>query len=146
LFFNQGQCCCAGSRLLVEEKVYDRFVDKLVTKAKSQQVGDPFDLNTTQGPQVSEEQFDRILGYIEAGKKEGAQLLTGGDRCGSKGYFIQPTVFEGVRDEMKIATEEIFGPVMSIMKFKDVDDVIARGNRTKFASRRPSGRGTSARP
>lgn len=132
LFFNQGQCCCAGSRLLVEEKVYDIFVSKLVAKAKAQNVGDPFDLSTTQGPQVSEEQFNRILGYIEAGKKDGAKLLTGGDRCGTKGYFIQPTVFEGVKDEMKIAKEEIFGPVMSIMKFKDVDDVIARGNRTQF--------------
>jgi aldehyde dehydrogenase (NAD+) len=132
LFFNQGQCCCAGSRLLVEEKIYDLFVEKLVAKAKSQNVGDPFDLATTQGPQVSEEQFNRVLGYIDAGKKDGAKLLTGGDRCGSKGYFIQPTVFEGVRDEMKIAQEEIFGPVMSIMKFKDVDDVIARGNRTTF--------------
>jgi aldehyde dehydrogenase (NAD+) len=132
LFFNQGQCCCAGSRLMVEEKVYDQFVEKLVAKAKAQNVGDPFDLGTTQGPQVSEEQFDRIMGYIDAGKKDGAKLLTGGARCGERGYFIQPTVFEGVKDEMKIAREEIFGPVMSIMKFKDIDDVIARGNRTTF--------------
>ncbi len=132
LFFNQGQCCCAGSRLMVEEKVYDQFVEKLVAKAKEQNVGDPFDMDTTQGPQVSEEQFNRILGYIESGKKDGAKLLTGGGRCGTKGYFIQPTVFEGVRDEMKIAKEEIFGPVMSILKFKDIDDAIARGNRTMF--------------
>ncbi len=132
LFFNQGQCCCAGSRLMVEEKIHGPFVDKLVAKAKTQNVGDPFDMGTTQGPQVSEEQFNRILGYIDAGKKDGAKLLVGGDRCGAKGYFIQPTVFEGVEDDMKIAREEIFGPVMSIMKFKDVDDVIARGNRTKF--------------
>ncbi len=132
LFFNQGQCCCAGSRLMVEEKVYDLFVEKLVAKAKSQNVGDPFDMATTQGPQVSEEQFDRIMGYIKAGKNEGAKLLTGGDRCGTKGYFIQPTVFEGVKDDMKIAKEEIFGPVMSIMKFKDIDDAIARGNRTLY--------------
>ena len=132
LFFNQGQCCCAGSRLMVEEKIYDKFVEKLVAKAKSQKVGDPFEMETTQGPQVSEEQFNRIIGYIDAGKKEGAKLLTGGARCGSEGYFIQPTVFEGVRDDMKIAQEEIFGPVMSIMKFKDVDDVIARGNRSMF--------------
>lgn len=132
LFFNQGQCCCAGSRLMVEEKIYDQFVEKLVAKAKSQNVGDPFDMATTQGPQVSEEQFNRILGYIDAGKNEGAKLLTGGGRCGTQGYFIQPTVFEGVKDEMKIAKEEIFGPVMSIMKFKDLDDAIARGNKTMF--------------
>jgi aldehyde dehydrogenase (NAD+) len=132
LFFNQGQCCCAGSRLMVEEKIYDHFVEKLVAKAKSQNVGDPFDMATTQGPQVSEEQFDRIMGYIDAGKNEGAKLLTGGGRCGTKGYFIEPTVFEGVKDEMKIAKEEIFGPVMSIMKFKDLDDAIARGNKTMF--------------
>jgi aldehyde dehydrogenase (NAD+) len=132
LFFNQGQCCCAGSRLLVEEKIYDTVVEKLVARAKSQKVGDPFEMETTQGPQVSEEQFNRILGYIDSGKKEGAKLLTGGSRCGTAGYFIQPTVFEGVKDEMKIAKEEIFGPVMNIMKFKDIDDVIARGNRTTF--------------
>jgi len=132
LFFNQGQCCCAGSRLMVEEKIYDQFVEKLVAKAKTQNVGDPFDMKTTQGPQVSEEQFDRILGYIESGKKEGAKLLTGGARCGTKGYFIEPTVFEGVKDEMKIAKEEIFGPVMSILKFKDVDDAITRGNKTLY--------------
>ena len=132
LFFNQGQCCCAGSRLMVEEKIYDQFVEKLVAKAKSQNVGDPFDMATTQGPQVSEEQFNRILGYIDSGKNEGAKLLTGGARCGTQGYFIQPTVFEGVKDEMKIAREEIFGPVMSILKFKDADDAIARGNKTMF--------------
>ena len=114
LFFNQGQCCCAGSRLFVEDKVHDQFVEKLVKKAKTQKVGDPFDPQTTQGPQVSQEQCDRIMGYIEAGKREGAKLLTGGNRIGSKGYFIEPTVFDDVKDEMKIAREEIFGPVMNI--------------------------------
>ncbi len=132
LFFNQGQCCCAGSRLLVEEKIYDHFVEKLVARARVQKLGDPFDLETTQGPQISEEQFNRILGYIEAGKSDGARLLTGGARHGSLGYFIQPTVFADVRDEMTIAREEIFGPVMSIMKFKDVNDVIRRGNQTSY--------------
>jgi aldehyde dehydrogenase (NAD+) len=132
LFFNQGQCCCAGSRLFVEEKVYDQFIDRLVTKAKTQKVGDPFDPETTQGPQVSQEQFDRVMGYIQAGKHEGAKLLTGGDRVGDKGYFIQPTVFCDVKDEMKIAREEIFGPVMNVLKFKDINDVIQRGNRTFY--------------
>src|SRR5205807_6652063 len=128
LFFNQGQCCCAGSRLFVEEKVHDQFVGKLLQKAKSQKVGDPFDPDTTQGPQVSQEQCDRIMGYIDAGKKEGAKLLTGGNRFGDRGYFIEPTVFAGVTDNMKIAKEEIFGPVMNILKFKDADEVIRRGN------------------
>src|SRR4029077_5261320 len=110
LFFNQGQCCCAGSRLFVEEKVHDEFVARVLKKAKSQKVGDPFDPETTQGPQVSQEQFDRRMGYIEAGKKEWAKLLTGGKRLGERGYFIEPTVFADVKDEMKIAKEEIFGP------------------------------------
>src|SRR5438477_2074418 len=120
LFFNQGQCCCAGSRLFVEDRVHDQFVDKVLKKAKSKRVGDPFDPQTTQGPQVSQEQFDRIMGYVEAGKKEGAKLLTGGKRVGDRGYFIEPTVFDGVTDNMKIAKEEIFGPVMNILTFKDM--------------------------
>src|SRR5438105_1747859 len=123
LFFNQGQCCCAGSRLFVEEKVKTQFVEKLVKRAKTYKVGDPFDMSTEQGPQVSQEQCDRIMGYIEAGKKEGAKLLTGGKRVGDRGYFIEPTVFDGVKDTMKIAKEEIFGPVMNILKFKDIDEV-----------------------
>ncbi|MBY0528457.1 MAG: aldehyde dehydrogenase family protein [Gemmataceae bacterium] len=132
LFFNQGQCCCAGSRLFVEDKVYDQVVEKLLKKAKSQKVGDPFDPETTQGPQVSQEQCDRVMGFIESGKKEGAKLLTGGKRVGERGYFIEPTVFTDVKDEMKIAREEIFGPVMNILRFKDVDEVIRRGNQTCF--------------
>ncbi len=132
LFFNQGQCCCAGSRLFVEESVHDEFVAKILEKAKSQSVGDPFDPSTTQGPQVSQEQCDRVLGFIEAGKQEGANLLTGGNRIGTSGYFIEPTVFDGVTDEMKIAKEEIFGPVMNILTFKDVDEVIERGNQTFY--------------
>src|SRR5205085_2530117 len=132
LFFNQGQCCCAGSRLFVEDKVHDQFVEKLVKKAKTQKVGDPFDPETTQGPQVSQEQFDRIMGYIEAGKREGAKLLTGGGRVGNKGYFIEPTVFDNVGDSMKIDREEIFGPVMNVLTFKDVDEVLRRGNQTFY--------------
>src|SRR6516165_7639705 len=120
LFFNQGQCCCAGSRLFVEEKIHDQFVEKVLKKAKSQRLGDPFDLNTTQGPQVSQEQYDRVMGFIDAGKKDGAKMLCGGKRVGDRGYFIEPTVFDGVTDTMKIAKEEIFGPVMNILKFRDV--------------------------
>src|SRR5438552_5265559 len=118
LFFNQGQCCCAGSRPVVAEKVHDQVVEKLLKKAKSQKVGDPFDPATTQGPQVSQEQCDRIMGYIESGKKEGAKLLTGGKRIGNRGYFIEPTVFDDVKDNMKIAREEILGPAMNILKVK----------------------------
>jgi aldehyde dehydrogenase (NAD+) len=132
LFFNQGQCCCAGSRLFVEDKIHDQFVEKILKKAKSQKVGDPFDPATTQGPQVSQEQCDRIMGYIEAGKRDGAKLLTGGSRVAGKGYFIEPTVFDNVTDEMKIAKEEIFGPVMNILKFKDINDVVRRGNHTFY--------------
>jgi aldehyde dehydrogenase (NAD+) len=132
LFFNQGQCCCAGSRLYVQESVYDEFVSKIAAKAKARKVGDPFDPAVEQGPQVSGEQMDRILGYIDAGKKDGARMLSGGGRIGDKGYFVQPTVFCDVQDEMKIAQEEIFGPVMSILKFKDTEEVLARGNRSFY--------------
>jgi aldehyde dehydrogenase (NAD+) len=132
LFFNQGQCCCAGSRLYVEEKCYDEFVEKSVARAKKRIVGDPFDEKTEQGPQVDEAQFDKVMGYIDAGKQEGATLLCGGSRVGSRGYFVEPTVFADVRDEMKIGQEEIFGPVMSILKFKDVEDVVERSNTTMY--------------
>ena len=132
LFFNQGQCCCAGSRLFVQEEVYDEFVNRIAAKAKGRKVGDPFNPDTEQGPQVSEEQFDRVMGYIDAGQEDGATMLTGGSRVGDCGYFIQPTVFSDVKDDMKIAREEIFGPVMSILKFKDVEEVVERGNRTFY--------------
>ncbi|MFO0797953.1 MAG: aldehyde dehydrogenase family protein [Gemmataceae bacterium] len=132
LFFNQGQCCVAGSRLYVEDKVYDEFVAKMTAKAKARRVGDPFDPTTEQGPQVSQEQMDRILGYIDAGNAEGARRLSGGGRVGDRGYFVEPTVFADVKDEMKIAREEIFGPVMSILRFKDADEVIARGNKSFY--------------
>jgi aldehyde dehydrogenase (NAD+) len=132
LFFNQGQCCCAGSRLFVEQKVHDQFVDKMLSKVKKTRVGDPFHPETTQGPQVSQEQFDRVMGYIDAGRKAGNKVLTGGGRVGEKGYFIEPTVFSNVKDEDKIACEEIFGPVMSIIPFKDIDEVIQRGNRSMY--------------
>lgn len=132
LFFNQGQCCCAGSRLFVEHRIHDEFVDRVLKRTKRQKLGDPFDPQTTQGPQVSQEQFDKVLGYIDTGRREGAHLLTGGNRHGQKGYFIEPTVFDEVSDDMKIAREEIFGPVMSIISFKDIDEVIQRGNRTRY--------------
>lgn len=132
LFFNQGQCCCAGSRLFVEQKIHNQVVDKLLAKAKNQKLGDQFDMNTTQGPQVSAEQMNRILGYVDAGKTEGAQCVTGGKRWGDRGYYVEPTVFTNVTDEMKIAREEIFGPVMQILTFKDAQEVVDRGNRTHY--------------
>ncbi|HXJ92675.1 MAG TPA: aldehyde dehydrogenase family protein [Terriglobia bacterium] len=132
LFFNQGQVCCAGSRLFVEESVYDEFVEKSVARAARRTVGDPFNAGTEQGPQIDDTQFQKVMSYIDSGKREGAELLTGGKRVGSQGYFIEPTVFAGVRDEMKIAREEIFGPVMSIMKFRDLDEVIERANNTTY--------------
>lgn len=132
LFFNQGQCCNAGSRLFVEEKCYDEFVALSVEKAKKRVVGDPFDPNTQQGPQVDKDQFDRVMSYIESGLGEGAQMLCGGHQVGDRGFFIQPTVFANVKNEMKIAQEEIFGPVMSIIKFKDIDEVIELANNTMY--------------
>lgn len=132
LFFNQGQCCCAGSRLFVEEKCYDEFVARSADRAKRRTVGDPFDPKTEQGPQVDEAQFDKVMSYIDAGKKEGAKLVAGGNRVGNLGYFVEPTVFADVKDNMKIAEEEIFGPVLSIIKFKDMEEVIQRANTTMY--------------
>ena len=132
LFFNAGQCCTAGSRLFVEEKAYDEFVERSVERAKRRTVGNPFDPSVEQGPQIDDVQYKKILGYIEAGKKEGATLATGGRAVGDQGYFIEPTVFTNVKDEMTIAQEEIFGPVMTIIKFKDIDEVIDRANNTMY--------------
>jgi aldehyde dehydrogenase (NAD+) len=132
LFFNQGQCCCAGSRVFVEEKVYDRFVEQSGARAKRRTVGDPFDPTTEQGPQVDSTQFDKVMGYIESGRQEGAKLVCGGGRVGERGYFIEPTVFSDVHDAMKISQEEIFGPVMSIIKFRGLDEVIERANHTTY--------------
>ena len=132
LFFNHGQCCCAGSRVFVEEKIYDEFVEKSGARARNRTVGDPFDPKTEQGPQVDDAQFDKVMGYIQSGKDDGARLVCGGERVGNRGYFIQPTVFSDVSDDMTIAREEIFGPVMSIIPFKSVDEVVARANRTTY--------------
>jgi aldehyde dehydrogenase (NAD+) len=132
LFFNQGQCCCAGSRLFVERSVHERFVERMLEKARGRRVGDPFDPATEQGPQVSDEQFDKVMSYIESGRRDGARLLCGGGRVGERGYFIEPTVFDGVEDGMRIAQEEIFGPVMSIIPFDDVDDMVRRANLSMY--------------
>jgi aldehyde dehydrogenase (NAD+) len=116
----------------VEEKVYDQFVQKSAERAKRRVVGDPLNKTTEQGPQVDAEQFKKVLGYVESGKQEGAKLVAGGDRVGDRGYFVAPTVFADVKDDMKIAQEEIFGPVMSILKFKDMDELVDRANKTIY--------------
>ena len=132
LFSNQGQVCCAGSRVYVEQAIYDSFVQKSADRARKRVVGDPMDLATEQGPQVDQEQLNKVMGYIESGREEGAALACGGRRIGTRGYFVEPTVFADVRDEMKIAREEIFGPVMSVIPFRDLDDVVDRANRTIY--------------
>ncbi|XP_031695874.1 aldehyde dehydrogenase, mitochondrial-like [Anarrhichthys ocellatus] len=132
LFFNQGQCCTAASRTFVQADIYDEFVERSVERARRRVVGNPFDLKTEQGPQVDQEQFNKILGYISSGKREGAKLKCGGGVAADRGYFIQPTVFGDVRDNMTIAREEIFGPVMQIMKFKTLEEVVTRANDTKY--------------
>ncbi|GAU46382.1 hypothetical protein TSUD_280810 [Trifolium subterraneum] len=109
--------CHAGSRVFVQEGIYDEF-EKLVEKAKAWIVGDPFDPKVQQGPQVDKKQFEKILSYIEHGKKDGATLLTGGKRVGNKGYYLEPTIFSNVKEDMLIVQDEIFGPVISLMKFK----------------------------
>lgn len=131
LFFNQGQCCCAGSRIFVEEKIYDEFVERSAARAKQRTVGDPF-TGVEQGPQVDAEQLRKILSLIDSGKKEGAKLVAGGSRHGDRGYYIQPTVFADVGDNMRIAREEIFGPVMQIMKFKGMESLISRAHDTVY--------------
>lgn len=132
IYFHGGQCCTAGSRLFVEEKVRQEFVERLAEKSKERKLGDPLDPTTEQGPQVSQEQLDKILGYVKLGEKEGATLLTGGRRFGNKGYFVEPTVFDNVKDGMAIARDEIFGPVVSVLPFKSVDEVTARANNTSY--------------
>jgi aldehyde dehydrogenase (NAD+) len=132
LYFNQGQCCCAGSRLFVEEKVYDHVVDELAAQNLNYRVGDPFDAKTDQGPQIDRAQLDKIMSYIELGKQEGAQCITGGRRWGERGYYVEPTLFANVSDEMKIARDEIFGPVLSVLRFRDVEEVAQRANHTSY--------------
>jgi len=128
LFFNMGQNCSAGSRIYVEEPIYDTFLQKAVEMVKKRKIGDPLKEDTEQGPQATQKQFDKIMYYIQKGKEEGAKLLHGGKKWGTKGWFIEPTIFADVQDNMKIAKEEIFGPVLVVLKFKDTKEVIKRAN------------------
>lgn len=132
IFFNQGEVCCAGSRLFVEKPAHDELVDRLSGLASKRKLGDPFDPQTQQGAQVSKEQFERVMSYIDIGKKEGATCVAGGERFGEKGYFVKPTIFTGVNNDMRIAREEIFGPVVSVLSFEDADEVVAQANKTQF--------------
>jgi aldehyde dehydrogenase (NAD+) len=132
LFLNQGQCCCAGSRVFVQREAHAEFVEKIKALAKKRRVGNPLSPDTEQGPQVDKAQFDKIMSYIDKGNAEGAKCVAGGDRLGDRGYFVQPTVFDGVTDSMSIATDEIFGPVMSILTFDDWEELIARANNTFY--------------
>src|SRR5688500_2913534 len=135
IFFNQGQVCCAGSRLFVEEPVKEEFLSRLREKSAKIVVGNPMDKGTHMGPQVSEEQLNRIKGYCDIAQKEGASVVTGGcppqlDPEFQKGYFFQPTIFGDVDNQMRVAQEEIFGPVVSIISFKDEEDLIRQANET----------------
>jgi acyl-CoA reductase-like NAD-dependent aldehyde dehydrogenase len=135
IFYGKGEVCCAGSRLFIEQKAHDEFVEKLVARAKKLQPGDPLDPKTRLGAIVSEQQMKTVLGYIEAGKSEGASLLTGGNRVnldGGKGFFIEPTIFGGVKNDMKIAQEEIFGPVLATLTFDDMGQVAAIANQNPY--------------
>jgi acyl-CoA reductase-like NAD-dependent aldehyde dehydrogenase len=132
IFYNKGEVCAAGSRLFLDERIHDEFMSKLTDRVKGLKVGDPMDKATRMGPVVSKQQMDTVLGYIDAGKREGARLVAGGSRVGSKGYFIEPTIFDGVTNRMKIAREEIFGPVLSVIPFKSVEDGLAEANSTTY--------------
>ena len=127
-----GQVCCAGTRVFVQQDFHDRFVDALTRYTEKVKTGDPLDPKTTVGPLVSNEQFNRVKSYLDIGKSEGAKTAAGGTLPGGKGYFVNPTVFVDVKNDMKIAREEIFGPVASVIPFKDENDAVFQGNDTTY--------------
>ena len=132
IFFNQGQVCCAGSRLYVEDKQFDKVVDGVSQLASKIRVGPGMESTSDMGPVVSEEQMNRVCSYLESGFSEGAKAVTGGSRHGEKGYFVKPTVLVNTNEKMKVVREEIFGPVVTVMPFSDVDDLIAKANNTPY--------------
>ena len=132
IFFNQGQVCCAGSRLYVEDKQFDKVVDGVSQLASKIRVGPGMESTSDMGPLVSEEQMNRVCSYLESGFSEGAKAVTGGSRHGEKGYFVKPTVLVNTDEKMKVVREEIFGPVVTVMPFSDVDDLVAKANNTPF--------------
>ena len=132
IFFNQGQTCCAGSRLFVDKKIFDKVVDGVAQNASKIRVGQGFDPDVDMGPLVSEEQFNKVCGYLESGKQEGAKAVTGGSRSGNRGYFVQPTVLINTTDTMKVVQEEIFGPVLTAIPFTDINEIAAKANDTVY--------------
>jgi phenylacetaldehyde dehydrogenase len=132
IFFNHGQCCCAGSRLYVQKKIFDAVVDGVTEQAKKIKVREGFNPESEMGPLVSEEQLNRVLGFLESGKADGVETLIGGNRIGDRGYFVEPTVLTGARPGMKVADEEIFGPVVCAMPFDELDEVATQMNQTSY--------------
>jgi aldehyde dehydrogenase (NAD+) len=134
VFFNAGQVCLASARIYVQAGIYEEFVARFKARinAQAMAVGDPFDRNTFYGPLVSQEQFERVMSYVEAGKKDGAIVETGGGRHGTKGYFVQQTLFTNVKEEMSIMREEIFGPVCAVVQFDTEEEVIQLANQSDF--------------
>ena len=132
VFFNQGQVCCAGTRLFVEKKIYDRVVEGVAAAAKKIKVLPGMDPNSQMGPLVSQEQFDRVTGYLKAGREEGAEFVAGGNRVGTSGYFVEPTVLAKTNDSMKVVKEEIFGPVVATMPFTDLEEIAKQANNSVY--------------
>ena len=133
IFFNHGQCCCAGSRLYVQEDIFDNFVEGVANEARNIQLGPGLDPNTQMGPMVSEIQFNRVCGYLDAGAAEGAKAIVGGQKSGGTGYFVEPTVLVDTKPDMKVIQEEIFGPVVAAIPFKELDDeLIAAANASDY--------------
>jgi len=132
IFFNHGQCCCAGSRLLVHKKLFDSVVEGVAAQAKKINVSAGFDPNCEMGPLVSDEQLNRVLGFLQSGEKEGARAVVGGKRHGDTGYFVEPTVLVNTKPGMKVVDEEIFGPVVCAQPFEDIEEVEAQANNTAY--------------
>ncbi len=132
VFFNHGQCCCAGSRLYVEQSVFDKVVEGVSEAANRIKLGRGMDADTEMGPLVSDEQLERVCGYLESGFAEGAEAVCGGKRSGETGYFVEPTVLVNTKPSMKVVQEEIFGPVVTAMPFKDVEEVVTAANDTVY--------------
>jgi phenylacetaldehyde dehydrogenase len=132
IFFNHGQCCCAGSRLFIENKIFDEVVEGISDSAKKIKVGPGMNPDTNMGPLVSEEQFRRVTSYMEAGVNEGAKAVVGGKKLGNRGYFVEPTVLVNTKPDMKVVREEIFGPVVTAMPFKSLEEIAAEANNTNY--------------
>jgi phenylacetaldehyde dehydrogenase len=132
IFFNHGQCCCAGSRLFAEESIYDEVVAGVADHAKNIKVGSGLDPQTEMGPLVSTEQLDRVCGFLDSGQAEGAETVVGGGRVGDSGYFVEPTVLAGTNPQMKVEAEEIFGPVVTVKPFKSTDELLPSANQSNY--------------